>query len=83
MYNKNICCYYIRECIMTINILLYMKMYFYYTRRCIMTINILLYMKMYFYYIRECIMTTSISIIHEDVFLLYKTMYNKIFVVII
>ena len=31
MYNKNIYCHYIRECIITTNILLYMKMYFYYT----------------------------------------------------
>ena len=28
------------------------------------------------HYIREHIMTTNIFIIHEDVFLLYKTMYN-------
>ena len=37
----------------------------------------LLYMKMYFYYTRRCIMIINISIIHEDVFLLYETMYNK------
>ena len=31
----------------------------------------------YFYYTREYIMTINIFIIHESVFLLYKTMYNK------
>ena len=56
---------------MTINILLYKKMYndnkyFYYTRRCIMTINILLYKTMY----------------NKNI-LLYKKTYNKIFVSII
>ena len=30
----------------------------------------------YCHYIRECIITINIFIIHENVFLLYKTMYN-------
>ena len=42
IYNKNICSYYIRKCIIRTNILLYMKMYFYYTRRCIIKIFVVI-----------------------------------------
>ena len=34
-------------------------------------------MKVYFYYTGRRIMTINIFIIHESVFLLYETMYNK------
>ena len=61
MYNKNICCNYIR-------IYNYNK-YFYYTRRCIIKIFVVI--------IYSYIITTNIFIIHETVFLLYETMYNN------
>ena len=41
MYKRNICCHCV-GCIMTINIMQCMKVYFHYTRRCITTTNIFL-----------------------------------------
>ena len=65
MYNDNKYSCYTRRCIITTNILLYMKMYF------------LLYKTMYNYnkyfcYTRRCIITTNILIIHESVFLIIQ-----------
>ena len=67
---------------MTLNILLYKKMYddnkyFCYTRRRIMKYLFLLYKKTYnrnkyFYYTRRCIIETNIFIIQEE--------YNEIYV---
>ena len=59
MYNKNICCYYIRRHIMTTTFFLYMKVYF--------SLYIVLYNEKYFSYIKEHIMKTNISAIHENV----------------
>ena len=65
MYNKNICCHYIRRHIMTTNSSLYMKVY------------IVLYETMYnknicFHYIRRHIMTTNIFFIHKSVYRLIR-----------
>ena len=65
MYNKNICCHYIKEYIMTINIFIVHESVF------------LLYETMYnknicCYYTRDHIITTNIFIVHESVFLIIQ-----------
>ena len=54
-----------------------MKVYSFYIRKCISYYTSSRIIRNTLSYIRRYIMTTNIHVIHESVFLLYKTMYNK------
>ena len=80
MYNKNICFHYIREYIMTTNILLYMEVYIMsYMKMCFLLYKTMYNKNICFHYIRLCIMKTNIFIIHGSV---YHVIHENVFLII-